>query len=107
MRWKYELAQQSRHLKGAALLLGIELALRQEFIQLTTRPGMTYNELKRALIASSTYLKSNMKRSGEGVAKLPSSSIGGRAYVTRNGATDGGKAHNISTTNLQLVDRRG
>ena len=41
--------------KGAALLLGIKEALPQVFIQLTTQPGMTYDELKRAVVASSAY----------------------------------------------------
>lgn len=41
--------------KNAALLLGIKEALPQVLIQQTTERGMTYDELKRTAIASSTY----------------------------------------------------
>ena len=54
--------------KRAALLLGIKEALPQVFIQLTTQPGMTYDELKRAVVASSTYLTSDFERRDEAVA---------------------------------------
>ena len=54
--------------KRAALIIGIKEALPQVFIQLTTQPSMTYDELKRAVIASSTYLASDVERRGEAVA---------------------------------------
>ena len=48
--------------KRAALLLRIEEALPQVFIQLTTQPGMAYDELERAVVASSTDLTSDVER---------------------------------------------
>ena len=53
--------------KRVALPLGIKEALPQVFIQLTTQPGITYDELKRAVVAS-TYLTSDMDRRDEAVA---------------------------------------
>ena len=53
--------------KRVALPLGIKEALPQVFIQLTTQPGITYDELKRAVVAS-TYLTSDMERRDEAVA---------------------------------------
>ena len=49
----------AEEIKRAALLLGTKEALPQVFIQLKTQPGMTYDELKRAIVAS-TYLTSDM-----------------------------------------------
>lgn len=54
--------------KRAALLLGIREALPQVFIKQTTQPGMTQGELKRAVIASSIYLMSDIERRDEAVA---------------------------------------
>ena len=54
--------------KMAALLLANREALPQVFIQLTTQPGVTCEELKLVVIASSTYLTSDMERRDEAVA---------------------------------------
>ena len=54
--------------KRAARRLEIKEALPQAFIQLTTQPGMTYDELKRAVAASSTYLTSDMEGRDEDAA---------------------------------------
>ena len=66
--------------KRAARRLEIKEALPQAFIQLTTQPGMTYDELKRAVAASSTYLTSDMERRDEAVAFQ--SRTGGTKAVT-------------------------
>lgn len=57
--------------KREALLLGIKNALLRVFIQLTTMPVVTYNELKRAVMASLTYLTPDIERRDDAVA-LPS-----------------------------------
>lgn len=47
--------------KREALLLRIKEALPQEFIQLKFQPVMTYDELKWAIVASPTYMTSDME----------------------------------------------
>ena len=49
-------------------MLGIKESLPQVFVQLTTQPGMTYEELKRAIKASSSYLTSELERRQEAMA---------------------------------------
>ena len=58
--------------KRVALVLEVNDALPQVFIQLTTKPGMTYDELKQGdVVASSTYLTSDIERRDEAVVFQP------------------------------------
>ena len=54
--------------RRASLSLGIKESLPQIFVQLTTQPGMTYEELKSAIKASSSYLTSELERRQEAMA---------------------------------------
>lgn len=53
--------------KRAASFLGIKEALPQVSIQLITLSGMTYDELKREVVASSAYPTSHVERRDEAV----------------------------------------